>query len=135
MTLSALVSAACRSPSRTSHWSESSAAIRVSGNRLTCWPASPAVGNGAVGLGPAVWSTLCPAHAAASAITHHAPRTTHVCVKELSRCSRGECEAPVHHDHLSGDVPCRLAAQKYDDARHVLRLCHAPPHSLPRGTA
>jgi len=36
----------------------------------------------------------------------------------------------IHHDHLSRDVARRLAAQKHDHARHVLRLGHPPQDRL-----
>ena len=82
MTLSAFASVACRSPSCASQWSESSAATSVRGKRLTGWPASAAVGSGAVGRGTGDWFEPWP-QASVSATTHHALRTKYLFAKGL----------------------------------------------------
>src|SRR5579859_6116876 len=41
-----------------------------------------------------------------------------------------QSKSPVHHDGLSGDVPCRFTAEEGNDVRHVLGLRHPPQDRL-----
>src|SRR5258705_5370000 len=127
MILSHLSSVTRRSPISASQWSVSSAATSVRGQMLTGCPAIPAVGSGAVGTGTGGLSVFLPPQASSRTLTTpHAPRFKYLSFNGLVTSGNlSERQAAVHYNHLPGDMSRRVAAQKRDDARDVLRLRHA----------
>src|SRR6266568_3170013 len=132
MMLSLLSSVLRRSAIRASQWSVSSAPTSARGIRATRWPARPAVGSGAVGMGVGGWEFFLPPHAPNT--KPQAPITKYLVFKRLlTGRNLSQRESTVHYNHLSGDVSRRVAAQKQDHARDVFGLGHATEDRLMLG--